>query len=331
MPIKRRSGSQIALLMKSPDDVQDRWLEISVNLAAEFAEPVTHLFSRYGDGRVFVSQTGDWDADDVHEDGIPDGNVTVFSYLKVDDTIDDRKAMIDIGIRLMAEITGVHSHKERVVSAEEWENQSFPTIRVGHRMVISPWSLDDGLPEERQDQDVKIYLSPGLAFGTGNHPTTQLCLNQIERESENGALSGSRVLDVGCGSGVLAIAALKMSASSAWCLDIDETAVRAVRDNVVMSGVSDRVHILEGSVPNPDLPEFEFDYVFANITSRVLDDIADALVHETKPNGVILASGILADQVDPVSQAFLENGSVSISETQREGDWIMLRIVKDDS
>ena len=314
--------------MNSRDDGRDRWLEISVNLGAEFAEPVTHLFSRYGDGRVFVAQTGDWDADDTRQDGNPDDNVTVYCYLKIDDSVDDRKGMIDIGLRLMAELTDVHAHRERLVTAEEWENQSFPTIRVGRRVVIAPWSIDDGIPDDPGGADIHIFLSPGLAFGTGNHPTTQLCLNEIEDEFENGRISGCHILDVGCGSGVLAIAALKMGASSAWCLDIDETALGAVRDNLVMSAVSERAHVLEGSVPHPDLPETKFDYVFANITSQVLTDIAGALVKTTKQRGVILASGILVDQVDSVKQAFLQTGCVSISETRSEGDWIMLRIVR---
>ena len=218
--------------MSKREGDQDRWLEISVDLAAEFAEPVTHLFSRYGDGRVFVAQTGEWDADDTEAESSTDGIVTVFCYLKFDDTTNHRKGMIDIGLRLMNEITAVNIRRERIVSPDEWENQTFPTIRVGRRIVISPWSIENGLPESVQPEDIEIFLSPGLAFGTGNHPTTQLCLNQIEEEFEHGRLAGSQVLDVGCGSGVLAIAALKMGAAHAWCLDIDETAIRAVADNL---------------------------------------------------------------------------------------------------
>ena len=273
-------------------------------------------------------QTGDWDADEIESGLDTSGAVTVFCYLKIDDTIDDRKGMIDIGLRLMTEIADVRARRERVVSPDEWENQSFPTIRVGRRIVISPWSLDYGQPEKSQSKDVQIYLSPGLAFGTGNHPTTQLCLNQIEEEFEHGRLAGSQVLDVGCGSGVLAIAALKMGAAHAWCLDIDETAVRAVGDNLVMSGVSDRANVLEGSVPNVNLPDIEFDYVFANITSRVLIDIAGALIENTVSGGTILASGILVDQVDAVEKAFVQNHAAKIIETREETDWIMLRILK---
>lgn len=307
---------------------QDRWLELSVNLPAEYAEPVTHLFSRYGDGRVFVAQTGEWDADDTESVSNTSDTVNVFCYLKIDETIDNRKGMIDIGLRLMNEITVIHSRSERMVSAGEWENQTFPTIRVGRRIVISPWSIENGPPTNLHPEDVEIFLSPGLAFGTGNHPTTRLCLNQIEEEFENGRLASSQVLDVGCGSGVLVIAALKMGAAHAWCLDIDETAIRAVSDNLVMSGVAERANVIQGSIPNEDLPKIQFDYVFANITSKVLIDIADELIENAVSGGTILASGVLIDQVDAVEKAFVRNRAAKIVETRIESDWIMLRIVK---
>ncbi len=314
--------------MSWQDAQTDRWLEISVELLSEFAEPVTHLFSRYGDERVFVSQSGDWDADEVGPVYAPNDIVTVFCYLKMDDTVANRKGMIEIGLRLMSELADVAPHKERIVTADEWSNQTFPTIRVGDRIVISPSSKDAVIPEARPTDDVQVYLSPGLAFGTGNHPTTRLCLNQIITEADEGDLSGSRILDIGCGSGILSIVALKMGASRAWCVDIDETAVRAVRDNLVMSRVSEHSHVLQGSIPNLDLPNFKFDYVFANITSRVLIELAETIIDSARRGGVILVSGIMNDQIDAVKQAFTQTGSLSISDTKQEGDWMMLRMIK---
>ena len=314
--------------MSRQDAQTDRWLEISVELPSEFAEPVTHLFSRYSDERVFVSQSGDWDADEVGPDYTPTDDVTVFCYLIIDDTVKTRKGMIEIGLRLMSELADVSPHKERVVTADEWSNQTFPTIRVGDRIVITPSALDHEMPDEPATDDVHVYLSPGLAFGTGNHPTTRLCLNQIVAEADSGDLSGSRILDVGCGSGVLSIVALKMGASEAWCVDIDETAVRAVRDNLIMSGVSENSHVVEGSIPNPDLPNIKFDYVFANITSRVLIDLAQPIVDDAKSGSVILVSGIMNEQIEAVEKAFLSTGSLSITNTKQEGDWMMLRMIK---
>ncbi len=312
--------------MRDPD--AESWFEISVKLPAEYAEPITHLFTTYGDGRVFVSQSGDWDADDVGGEANLSDDVAVFCYLKNDDTVDNRKEMIRIGLRLMSELTEMEPYRERIVTAEEWAHQTFPTIRVAHRITISPWSLEDGVPPDPENDDVQVYLSPGLAFGTGNHPTTRLCVKGIVEEADADNLTGARVLDVGCGSGVLAIVALKMGATDAWCLDIDETAVRAVQNNLVMSGVSERAHVLSGSVPHAGLPDIKFDYVLANITSRVLIDLAEALVDQVIPGGTILASGVLAEQSKVVREAFLKTRGVSISETRQDGDWVMLRIVK---
>ena len=316
--------------MTSQEPNAESWLEISVKLPAEYAEPVTHLFTTYGDGRVFVSQYGDWDADDVNVDARTSDNVGVFCYLKNDETVENRRGMIHIGLRLMSELTDMEPHRERLVTADEWANQSFPTIRVADRITISPWTLEDGTPQLPlpQNEHVQVYLSPGLAFGTGNHPTTRICLNGIVEDADAGKLDGARVLDVGCGSGVLAIVALKMGAAEAWCLDIDETAVRAVRDNLVMSGVAQHAHVLYGSVPNAQLPQIKFDYVLANITSRVLIDLADELIDQAKPQGTILASGILDQQSDAVQDAFTKTKRVTISEKRQDGDWTMLRIVK---
>ena len=314
--------------MKRHDVDADRWIEFSVTLPSEFAEPVTHLFSRYGDGRVFVSQSGDWDADEVDSDYAPEGKVTVFGYLKSDDSVENRKGMIDVGLRLMAELTDIEPYQVRSVSSEEWANQTFPKIRVGKRIMISPWMLERGLPERADGDDIEVFLSPGLAFGTGNHPTTRLCLKEIESVGERGLLSGRSVLDIGCGSGVLAIVALKMGAASATCLDIDETAVRAVRDNLVMSDVAERARVMHGSLPNNELPQSGFDYVFANITSKVLIDMARPLTDATKPNGVVLASGILEEHRHDVQDAFLRTGSASLDGIESEGDWLMMRFSK---
>ena len=312
--------------MRDPEG--ESWLEISVKLPAEYAEPVTHLFTTYGDGRVFVSQSGDWDADDIGCDASSSDDVTVFCYLKNDGTVNNRKGMIDIGLRLMSELTDVEQHRERVVTAEEWSNQSFPTIRVADRITILPWALEDGLPPDPKNDDVQVHLSPGLAFGTGNHPTTRLCLKSIVEDADVGKLTGAQVLDVGCGSGILAIVALKMGADEAWCLDIDETAVRAVQNNLVMSSVSERAHVLSGSVPNPGLPDIKFDYVLANITSRVLIDLAEALVEQVSTGGTILASGILSEQSEAVREVFVNTKRITISESRQDGDWVMLRIDK---
>lgn len=309
------------------------WLEIAVELPSEYAEPVTHLFSKHGDGRVFVQQIGDWDIDDP-ENFTASDSVTVFGYLVKDDTLDDRKSVIEVGLNLMRSLAPLSSISERVVRAEEWENQSFPAVRVGSRIVISPMQeQEDGEIYQKSasdnPDDVVIFLSPGLAFGTGNHPTTRMCLLQLEAEAECDNLRSTAVLDVGCGSGVLSIAVLKLGAKCVWGLDIDENAVRAARRNVRMSGVSDAASVTHGTVPHDDLPSEPFDIVLANITSRVIMDILDELIASVKLNGIIIVSGILADSSADLRSA-LNHKPIEISSERHDGDWIMMRLVRTD-
>ncbi len=325
--------------MSIDDATSDRWLELRVQLESEYAEPVTHLFSQYCDGRVFVEQLGDWDADDDFDGKDLNAAVIVCGYVPIDATTENRKAMVEVGVRLMAEFGEVGLLQERIVDASEWENQTFPSVKIGNRIFISPrlpgdvpTNRDSGLATDSmapsQRDYVEVYLSPGLAFGTGNHPTTRLCLHRIVEEAESGRLDGKTVLDVGCGSGILSIVALKLGARGAWCIDIDDTAVRAVCDNLVMSSVSERAHVMLGTLPHFELQNMQFDFVFANITSRVLIELAEALMASVKPGGTILASGILVNQKDEVVSVFEKCETADLDEVSKDGDWLMLRILK---
>lgn len=317
--------------MSDSDQHPTEWIEISVDIQSEYAEPVTHLFSKYGDGMVFVQQSGDWDIDDP-EDSNEDHEVTVCGYLIRDHSIDERKTMIDIGLKLMGELTSVKRKTDRIVTAAEWGNQSFPSVRVGKHIFISPvGEKSDPTPQNlnSDSQDVHINLIPGLAFGTGNHPTTRMCLQEIEREFERGNLESKTVLDVGCGSGVLSIAALKMRAAHALCLDIDEIAIRAVQQNLRLSGVADKSSVIQGSLPNDDLSVTQFDIVLANITTRVISDIADHLIDATKVGGSMIISGILTEKSKDLRMLFASR-NVELDSERIDGDWLMWHYSKTD-
>lgn len=315
--------------MSDFDQHPTEWIEISVDIQSEYAEPVTHLLSKYGDGMVFVQQSGDWDIDDP-ENSNEDHEVTVCGYLIRDHSIDERKTMIDIGLKLMGELTSVKRKTDRIVTAADWDSQSFPSIRVGKHIFISPvGEKSDPTPQnlDSNSQDVHINLIPGLAFGTGNHPTTRMCLQEIEREFERGRLESATVLDVGCGSGVLSIAALKMGAARAWCLDIDETAIRAVQQNLHLSDVEEKSSIVQGSLPNDELPVRQFDIVLANITTRVISDIADHLIDVTKVDGSMIISGILTEKSEDLKTLFTSR-NVELCNERIDGDWLMWHFVR---
>ena len=304
-------------------NTRDRWLEISVDVTREYAEPITHLFAKHGDGRVYLGETGDWNADDPSEEVSPD-TVTVKGYLAMDDTLEHRTSMIDVGIRLIGQLTDIGDLTTREVTSDEWSHQDFPVTRVADNIVIAPTELDNH-EAGVTDADIRISLAPGLAFGTGTHPTTRMCLEQLTDEHQSAKLANSTVLDVGCGSGILTIAALKLGADSAHCLDIDETALRATRMNLQASDVANRATVLSSGFPNDEITALQFDYILANITSNVLEDIAEPLCNRLADDGVMLISGILASRSSETLSAF-ESRRMRVTNRRTDGDWVMFRL-----
>src|SRR5262249_2953022 len=152
---------------------------------------------------------------------------------------------------------------------------------------------------------VVIDLDPGMAFGTGLHPTTRLCLAATEVVAERGVMTGACVVDVGCGSGILAIAAAKLGAASVLGIDIDPIAIERTLANAATTGLADRIAAREGSIPTAEPPH---DVVLANLIASVLVTQARALRDELRLGGVLVASGIFVDREDEVRAAFAAAG-----------------------
>jgi len=275
---------------------------------------VVHLFARHGDGRVVTEEAGGFNPDEGERPptGAP---VTVRGYLPLDPTTASRRAMIEVGIRLISQIESLPPVEERVLDSREWERQEFEPIRVGERLLVVPSH------SSRQSGDARVVvpLEPGLAFGTGHHPTTRMCLELLERL----LLAGARVLDVGCGSGILAIAAVKLGAEHAVCLDVDADAVESARRNVTAAAVADTVAVEQGSLPDPLAPAGAFDVVLANISATVLIDLAAPLLGCLAPAGVAIGSGVMTERRQEVVDAFTTAGG-EIEEVVNAGDWVAL-------
>ena len=179
-------------------------------------------------------------------------------------------------------------------------------------MIKPSWQEHQPRPDE-----VVIELDPGMAFGTGLHPTTRMCLQALEEHLKPGA----KVLDLGTGSGILAIAAAKLGAGSVLALDNDPLAVKAVRANVQSNGVQDLVTVELGSL---DKATEEFELVLVNILARVIIELADqGLVDRVRPTGLMIAAGIIEEQEAEVAAALVEHG-MGIVERRREKDWVTL-------
>jgi len=202
--------------------------------------------------------------------------------------------------------------------AEEWKRH-FPVLRVGQRLVIRPsWRRHRASPGE-----VVLALDPGMAFGTGLHPTTRLCLAALEQLADRGGIEGRRILDVGCGSGILGIAGVKLGAASAVGVDTDPIAIEATAANARRNRIGGRIRAREGSLPTGEGP---FDVVLANLIASLLTRLAADLRVELAPGGTLLASGIFVDRESEVRDAF-EAAGLRITDRLADGDWVALEAV----
>ncbi|MCY0888461.1 MAG: 50S ribosomal protein L11 methyltransferase [Alicyclobacillaceae bacterium] len=209
----------------------------------------------------------------------------------------------------------------RQLDEEEWADgwkKEYRPVEIGHQFVIIPrW--DDVADHPTR---VKIVLEPGMAFGTGTHETTQLCLEALERLGGN----GREVLDVGCGTAILSIAAAKVGAQKTTAIDIDPVAIRVASDNVVQNGVP-QVQLIEGDLVSA-LPSFEqFDVIFANILRDIVISLAPDAYRLLRTGGVFVCSGFVRDHLELVREALSQTGFTA-QHAYTKGDWALIEAVK---
>lgn len=212
----------------------------------------------------------------------------------------------------------------RDVADQDWERawmDQYEPLRFGRRTWIVPWNHD--LPEGADTPDAAVVrLDPGLAFGSGTHPTTALCLQWLDTLADEGALRDARVLDFGCGSGILALAALKLGAAQAIGVDNDPQALTATADNAERNGVADRLQV---HAPE-DEPAATYPVVVANILASALVALADTLTARVAPGGRLAMSGILAGQEDEVIARY--RADFDQLRADREEDWMRVTGVR---
>jgi ribosomal protein L11 methyltransferase len=199
---------------------------------------------------------------------------------------------------------------------ENWK-RFFKPFKVGTRFVIKPpWSKT----RLKKDQ-IAIEITPGMAFGTGTHATTRLCIHALEARFRKGL----SVMDVGTGSGILSIVAARLGAGEVWALDIDAVALENAKENVQQNGVSNIIKIRKGRIG--DVWK-KFDVTVANIDLKNLRRMRWPLIHHLKEHGFLILSGILKDEEEKFRQHYLNTGALQWIETTRKGEWSCITFKK---
>ncbi|RKR06422.1 [LSU ribosomal protein L11P]-lysine N-methyltransferase [Kushneria sinocarnis] len=295
------------------------WLQLKAHVSPDNAELLEELLTAEGASAITLEDAVDDPVFEPERGTTPLWQQTVLTGLY--DDLEDVQAMIERVARGWAEQAAEEPCPEieyDVLEDRDWSREwmeGFEPLQMGRRLWIVPsWQ------EAPDPEGVNLLLDPGLAFGTGTHPTTALCLRWLDELADQGALTGAEIMDIGCGSGILAIAALRLGARHAIGTDIDPQALQASRDNARRNEIEDDDFDLY--LPE-QAPDSAHGVVIANILAMPLIELADTIAGSVAPGGRIALSGILVHQAESVLEAYRERGLIMHEPTEQEG-WIRL-------
>ncbi len=303
-----------------------KWAEITIKTTTEAVEAITNILYEQNVGGVSIEDPKDfkfqkkneYDWDFVEEEIFNSGydGVIIKTYITEERDVTEDVNLIkekiqglkEFGIDIGEAIVEL-SQVDEEDWANEWKNYYKPT-KVGKNVVVKPtWE-----EYEEQSGDLIIELDPGMAFGTGTHETTTMCIQQLE----NYVKKDSKVFDIGCGSGILAIAAAKLGAKEVVAVDLDEVAVKVSKENIELNKVEDKVTALHGNLT--EVINDKADIVVANIIADIIKILAKDVSNFMKEDAVFISSGIIHAKVDEVKESLIKNG-FEIVEVQTLGEW----------
>jgi ribosomal protein L11 methyltransferase len=301
---------------------EDQWLELTTLVEPEAVESVSAAFAEHGQG-VSIEQVVDSSRDGDIVNLPADAPVTVRTYLPLaDPKLDDRRATIEKAVWALGKLRQVGPLQVRTLREADWANawkEHFFVHRVGQRTVIVPsWRETEYAPRRG---DVVLLLDPGMAFGTGLHPTTRLCLIAVEQLVS----PGMRVLDVGAGSGILSIAAARLGAIDISAIELDPVAASVCQDNVNRNHVADIVDVRAGTLEEEPTHDERVDLILANITIATLLQLHPLFNAYLRPGGHAVLSGVLAERADELLEA-LRTAGWEHERTEQEQDWVAIYI-----
>lgn len=283
------------------------WLEVSVKVDAEAAEAVAEVLSRYAPQGVAI---------DLGEKPDQAKQVIVRAYLAIDDTMEQQRQKVEEALWHLGQLWPIPAPTFQLIPDKDWTaawRETIPILHLGQRVVIKPsWRTYTPAPDE-----VVLELDPGMAFGTGLHATTQLCVEALETLIQ----PGLRVLDLGTGTGILAFAAAKLGAGAVVAVDNDYNAIAVARQNAHTNGLEHTIQLIHGSLPEAT---GTYDLVLANILAPIIIQMAETgLAQRVAPGGAFIASGILVEQAEAVVAA-IENAGLHVTDRRQKDDWVAL-------
>jgi ribosomal protein L11 methyltransferase len=304
------------------------WLEVSLIVNGELAEAVVDVLARFAPNGVMTEQAVKFT--NPEDEGTPSGSITVRAYLPADKKLDETRHKLEEALFYLGMIQALPAPVFTRIPDQNWMEAwrvHYQPIPIGKRLIIVPSWLES--PDLKR---IPIRIDPGMAFGTGTHPTTQLCLELLETYT----IKDDDVIDIGCGSGILLIGALKLGAHFALGVDIDEASIQATCENARVNSISQEqlavglgsvVEILGGSLQVSSLgtryPR-QAPLVLANILAPVIIHLfGQGLSDLVSPGGTLILSGILEEQSASVLSVGQARGLIFVDE-RKMGDWVAL-------
>lgn len=304
-----------------------KWIEVTIKTTTEAVEAITNILDELRTGGVMIEDPNDFffqkknelDWDYVEEEVFNKRNsdgVLIKTYISEERNVVE---LVEIIKQKVSTLTGFGidigegSVSLGQVNEEDWANEwkkYYKPTKIGDKLVVKP-TWEDYIV---QDGDLVIELDPGMAFGTGTHETTTMCMRELEKY----VTEDSKVFDIGCGSGILAIAAAKLGAKDVIAVDLDEVAVKVAKENVNHNHVQDSVKVLHGNLI--DVVSEKADVVVANIIADIIKILAKDVHSCMKEDAVFISSGIIHAKVDEVKESLIENG-FEIIEVKTLGEW----------
>lgn len=305
------------------------WIEVSVETTTEATEAITNIMYENGAQGVMIEdpkdfdieKNNDYDWDYIDEKLLSkrdDEKVYIKTYIvdlkDVDEFVSNIKKEIeklnDYGLDYGSGTITIDNVRE-----DDWANnwkQFYKTIKIGSKIVIKPEWEDYAANEG----EIVVELNPGMAFGTGNHETTSMCIENLEKYVD----ADSTVFDIGCGSGILGIVAAKLGAKNVIGIDIDEVAVEVSKENIEKNMVSDKMTVLKGNLADDISDDIKPDIVVANIMADIVILLSKDVSTSLKKGGIFISSGIIHAKIEEVSEALIANG-FEVIEVQKKGEW----------